>query len=402
MKKCKASLFGLLLTFVAVSQSTAESINVNDALNLLVKKSREQIADGDLYGASLTVDRAYRLFPHQPEPLVVKAEIALALSKERRKEALRIVERLRDLPSPRRTDSVEEIDNLLAKFEQELIDSYDSEQDTDTLANAEESALSSSIAKPVESGASSSEKASETEAKLEPEKIAIKQELHNRPTSELSQNRFERDFDTRSFSKTKRALRSHKGLQRTSFYCGCLILRRGNKLEPDVQNCGVVARKNKQRSSRLEWEHVVPASLFGGQRSWWKRGGRKECSKTDQVFRGMEADPHNLVPVIGELNADRSNFAFGNLPGEERAYGSCDFEVSFAEKIAEPATDIRGDIARTYLYMIYQYGVKLPEFSLKLMWEWDARDPVDRRECKRHAVNREIKGDANPFIAKFC
>ncbi|MEL0099318.1 MAG: endonuclease, partial [Opitutae bacterium] len=321
MIKSRATLFGLLLTFVAVSQSTAESINVNDALNLLVKKSREQIADGDLYGASLTIDRAYRLFPHQPEPLVVKAEIAIALSEERRKEALRIVERLRDLPSQRRNASVEEIENLLAKFEQELIDSYDSGQDTDTLANAEESAVSSSMAKPVENEASS-EQASETEAKLESEKIATKQELYNRPTSELSQNRFERDDFTRSFSKTKSALTSHKGLQRTTFYCGCLILRRGNKLEPDVQNCGVVARKNKQRSSRLEWEHVVPASLFGGQRSCWKRGGRKECSKTDQVFRDMEADPHNLVPVIGELNADRSNFAFGNLSGEERAYGS--------------------------------------------------------------------------------
>ncbi|MEK9653368.1 MAG: endonuclease [Betaproteobacteria bacterium] len=401
MIKSRATLFGLLLTFVAVSQSTAESINVNDALNLLVKKSREQIADGDLYGASLTIDRAYRLFPHQPEPLVVKAEIAIALSEERRKEALRIVERLRDLPSQRRNASVEEIENLLAKFEQELIDSYDSGQDTDTLANAEESAVSSSMAKPVENEASS-EQASETEAKLESEKIATKQELYNRPTSELSQNRFERDDFTRSFSKTKSALTSHKGLQRTTFYCGCLILRRGNKLEPDVQNCGVVARKNKQRSSRLEWEHVVPASLFGGQRSCWKRGGRKECSKTDQVFRDMEADPHNLVPVIGELNADRSNFAFGNLSGEERAYGSCDFEVSFTEKIAEPATDIRGDIARMYLYMIYQYGVKVSESSLKLMWEWDASDPVDRRECKRHTVNKEIKGDANPFITKFC
>ena len=109
-----------------------------------------------------------------------------------------------------------------------------------------------------------------------------------------------------------------------------------------------------------------------------------------------------MILLGSELNADRSNFAFGNLSGEKRAYGSCDFEVNFKEKIAEPAPDIRGDIARVYLYMIYQYGVKISEPSLKLMWEWDADDPVDRRECKRHSVNKEIKGDANPFISTFC
>lgn len=401
MTKSSGALFGLLLTFATVSQSTAEYLNVNDALNLLVKKSREQIANGDLYGASLTVDRAYRLFPHQPEPLVVKAEIAIALSEERRKEALRIVERLRDLPSERRAISVEEVENLLAKFEQELIESYDSGQDAGTLGSAEDLAVSRSITRTEETGVARKQ-ANEAKSKLEQEKLATKQEHHNRPTSELSTKRFERDTVNRSFAKTKSVLTSHKGLQRTSFYCGCLILRRGKKLEPDVQNCGVVARKNQQRFSRLEWEHIVPASLFGGQRSCWKRGGRQECSKTDQVFRDMEADPHNLVPVIGELSADRSNFAFGNISGERREYGSCDFEVSFAEKIAEPATDIRGDIARMYLYMIYQYGVKVSESSLKLMWDWDASDPVDRRECRRHKVNKDIKGDANPFIAKFC
>ena len=42
----------------------------------------------------------------------------------------------------------------------------------------------------------------------------------------------------------------------------------------------------------------------------WKDGGRKACSK-DPIFNKMEADMHNLVPAIGELNADRSNFRYG-------------------------------------------------------------------------------------------
>ena len=39
----------------------------------------------------------------------------------------------------------------------------------------------------------------------------------------------------------------------------------------------------------------------------------------------MEADLHNLVPAIGEINGDRSNFTFEHIDGEERVYGACDF-----------------------------------------------------------------------------
>ena len=32
----------------------------------------------------------------------------------------------------------------------------------------------------------------------------------------------------------------------------------------------------------------------------------------------MEADMYNLYPAVGELNADRNNFRYGIIDGEER------------------------------------------------------------------------------------
>ncbi|MDO6469820.1 endonuclease [Neptunomonas phycophila] len=53
----------------------------------------------------------------------------------------------------------------------------------------------------------------------------------------------------------------------------------------------------------------------------------------------MVTDLHNLVPSVGELNGDRSNFRFGMIPNEPRAYGQCDFEVNFKNRRAEPPTN---------------------------------------------------------------
>ena len=73
----------------------------------------------------------------------------------------------------------------------------------------------------------------------------------------------------------------------------------------------------------------------------------------------------NLRPAVGELNADRSDLPYGEIEGEDREYGSCDFEVQGG--IAEPEASDRGEIARTYLYMERIWGMTLTEEELKSM-----------------------------------
>ena len=187
----------------------------------------------------------------------------------------------------------------------------------------------------------------------------------------------------------------------TTFYCGCDIkrdrLNKSIRLVPDGERCGLHYRKNKARAERIEWEHVVPAWAFGHQLQCWQKGGRKAC-KQDDTFKEMESDMHNLVPAIGELNGDRSNFRYGMIEGEPRAYGQCDFEVDFKQRVAEPRPEVRGDIARTYLYMSWRYGLKISSSQQKLFDAWRRQDPVDEAERIRARRIFAIQGKSNPFV----
>lgn len=132
----------------------------------------------------------------------------------------------------------------------------------------------------------------------------------------------------------------------------------------------------------------MPAHHFGQHLQCWRDGGRKNCKK-DPTFNKMEGDMMNLVPAIGEVNGDRSNFKYGMIEGEPRIYGQCDFEVDFKAKVAEPAPNIRGDIARIYFYMSDTYKINLSKQQRQLMEAWDKADPVDEWERER---NERIRG----------
>lgn len=113
----------------------------------------------------------------------------------------------------------------------------------------------------------------------------------------------------------------------------------------------------------------------------------------------MEADLHNLVPAIGELNADRSNFRYAMIDGEERVYGKdVDFEVDFKSKRVEPKEDIRGNIARTYFYFEDRYGMKISKQEKQLFEAWDKLDPVDEWERERNKRIKKIQGNGNNYI----
>ena len=203
-----------------------------------------------------------------------------------------------------------------------------------------------------------------------------------------------------SFQKSKKIL--EKKIypdHRTTFYAGCKFDARKHI---DWQSCGYSPRKRAKRGKRVEWEHVVPAWEFGHQMQCWQHGGRKNCVKTSEKFREMEGDMHNLRPSIGELNADRSNYRYGMLPGELRRYGSVDFEVDFKARVAEPRPEVRGDIARTYFYMADRYGLHLSRKQKQLFNAWDKSDPVDQWESERNCRVKAIQGNANPYIGNKC
>ena len=188
----------------------------------------------------------------------------------------------------------------------------------------------------------------------------------------------------------------------TTFYCGCDIRYQGKKMSPDLASCGYEPRKQPKRAARIEWEHVVPAWEFGHQLQCWQQGGRKNCSKSAE-FNKMEGDMHNLFPAIGEVNGDRANYRFSDWNGTPEQYGQCQILVDFKERRVQPPKGlVRGQIARAYLYMSQQHGLRLAAQQRKLFEAWDRQYPADSWECERNRRIGKLQGNTNPFIEKQC
>ena len=200
----------------------------------------------------------------------------------------------------------------------------------------------------------------------------------------------------RTFQEAKKiAWRLYAGHQ-TTFYCGCEY--QGNRV--DLASCGYQPRKNANRAARVEWEHIVPAWVIGQQRQCWQNGGRKNCTANDLVFSRAEADLHNLVPSIGEVNGDRGNFALGMLSDRPTQYGACPMVVNFKEKTAMPPERARGAAARIYLYMADRYQLRLSSQDRRTYQVWNRQYPVSAWEQWRNQANACAMGWGNPYVGE--
>jgi deoxyribonuclease-1 len=196
--------------------------------------------------------------------------------------------------------------------------------------------------------------------------------------------------------------------QRKTFFCGCTYT-------PDMRTawgaCGYQTRADDALAKHATWERIVPIGTFGSHRACWRLAicndeegtpfsGVRCCREQDLQFAAMENDLFNVVPAIAEVSQDRSNYPFGEIEGEARMYGGCDFEIDRANGVAEPSDAIRGDIARTYLYMheVYGEGLPLTMRELQIFRTWHEVDPPDELELQRAAAIVEIQGIAHPLL----
>jgi deoxyribonuclease-1 len=191
---------------------------------------------------------------------------------------------------------------------------------------------------------------------------------------------------------------------KATFYCGCDFEWKGKKGagKPDLKSCGYGVRKQLKRASRTEWEHVVPAWAFGHQLQCWQEGKRKNCSKNSPQFKAMESDLHNLVPAIGEVNGDRSNYKFSDWNGTPTKYGQCPIVIDFKKRQVQPPKQSRGAISRTYLYMADRYPFNLSKSQKRLMEGWNKTYPVSKWECVRNQRIEKVQGWGNPFVQSRC
>ena len=227
----------------------------------------------------------------------------------------------------------------------------------------------------------------------------------------LSSHASSQNTQISSFSKSKKLLLKVYKDHPFTLYCGCSF--KGKK--PDLSSCGYVPKKDRKRANRIEWEHVVPAHAFGQSFSEWRKGhpkcvskkgkkfkGRKCAQKINEEYRRMQADMFNLYPAIGEVNGRRSNYSMGIIEGEKREFGKCDVEIK--SRKVEPREEIRGEIARTYMYMdsVYPGRGIISKKNKKLFDAWNKSDPVDEWECERAKMIEKIQGNRNDVVIGNC
>jgi deoxyribonuclease-1 len=191
-----------------------------------------------------------------------------------------------------------------------------------------------------------------------------------------------------------------------SFYCQCAFTSHGEIIP---KTCPYSPSKVTSRSYKVEWEHIVPAKILGGNRPCWQKNvctkqdgtkykGRACCAKVDKIFQQMEADLHNLVPAIGSINQARGTYPFGLVEENIEDFMGCPLKISRTEKKVEPRPEIRGLISRAYLYMSMQYDISLPSAEKTLYAQWHEEYPPDEWEIEWNERVSQIQGNHNTYI----
>ena len=209
--------------------------------------------------------------------------------------------------------------------------------------------------------------------------------------------------------------------QRIDLYCGCsFLVEPGHGMRVDLAACGYVAARDRARAERIEWEHAVPASAFGHTFAEWREGdpkcvdghgkrfrGRKCARLASAEFARIEADLHNLFPVVGEVNGLRSDLPMGVLDGARPPssaasnsfhFGAC--QSAIERGVFLPRREVRGDLARAYKYMNRSYPERhLIDDAHRVVFDaWDTEDPPDAWERDRNKRIAARQGNANGFI----
>lgn len=211
-----------------------------------------------------------------------------------------------------------------------------------------------------------------------------------------------------TFNEAKRLLREqvyHDANQGGlgTLYCGCSWEWTGVSAGViDLERCGYQPGPLPSRAARLEYELVVDPALLAKGRACWNEGGRVSCQRTDPEYSRMEADPHNILMVVGEANALRGSrplLAAGANGGRPIAEG-CATVIAADGSSVTPRDEAKGIVARTTLYMAHRYQLDIGQEALRDMQEWDRQFPVSAFELERDRRISQIVGNGNPFVAR--
>ena len=123
----------------------------------------------------------------------------------------------------------------------------------------------------------------------------------------------------------------------------------------------------------------------------------KILSSANQKF----VDSYNFsIPIEEKTNNTAVKLAFMVLFEEASGgqYGECKFDVLFKERRTRVKKELRGTIARTYLYFNKQYEMKLSKQETKKFKAWDKEYPPNILEIERNKRIFKVQGNSNELI----
>ncbi len=162
-------------------------------------------------------------------------------------------------------------------------------------------------------------------------------------------------------------------------------------------------------------EHVWPQSVSKGL-----------YEDTNNSTLGAGGDIHHIRPTFSSINSSRGNKPYNELDEKsssvtEYSYKGTKTGNYYDSKNWEPASNVKGDVARILMYMYTHYstGVTANELFVNasdleitdvvigsgqdqaawnVLMQWNLNDPVDDFEKNRNEVGFKLTGVRNPYI----
>lgn len=159
------------------------------------------------------------------------------------------------------------------------------------------------------------------------------------------------------------------------------------------------ASRNVGATEKMSIEHAFPADSIAEAHNGCTN---RDCSATE--VQRAEGDMNNLWPAIQRVNSSRGKLRYGEISGEasRRFTNVCpDFErTSGSMGLVEPRDEVKGDVARSIVYMHFTYGLPFePVVADKdVLLRWMSQDPPDAEERRRNTVITSLQGAGNPLI----
>ena len=160
-------------------------------------------------------------------------------------------------------------------------------------------------------------------------------------------------------------------------------------------------------------EYTGEGDCYNREHLWARSWANKSNDENDT----MVSDLHHIFPTDGWVNAQRSNYPFGEVSNATTTTGNGsklgpNTVSGYNGTVFEPIDEYKGDIARALMYMSVRYyggdaswgtsamtnKSEIEDWAMTMLLKWHHDDPVSTKETNRNNAVYGIQGNRNPFI----